>query len=146
MGRPSIYSIELAAAICARLASGEPLVRICRDDGMPNVTTVYQWLATKPDFANLYARAREDQADTLADEIVAIADEVQVGEKRVTKADGGIETTTGDMVDRSRLRIDARKWVAAKLKPKKYGERIQQEITGKVTLEDLLTGKRESEA
>ncbi len=76
----------------------------------------------------MYARAREDQADTLADEIVAIADEPAAGKKTTTKANGDVETVEGDMIEHRRLRVDARKWTAAKLKPKKYGER--QALTG----------------
>jgi len=104
-GRPSDYTDELAANICSRLASGEPLVRMCREEGMPSVVTVYRWLASNVDFRNMYARAREDQADTLADEIAEIAD-------------------TEDDPNKARVRIDARKWVAAKLKPRKYGDKM----------------------
>lgn len=104
-GRPSSYTPEKAAAICARLAAGEPLVRICRDESLPDVVTVYRWIAAYEDFRNMYARAREDQADTLADEIAEIAD-------------------SEDDPNKARVRIDARKWVAAKLKPRKYGEKL----------------------
>lgn len=124
-GRPSSYTPEKAAAICARLAAGEPLVRICRDESLPDVVTVYRWIAAYEDFRNMYARAREDQADTLADEIADIADEnpqtVQVygreGDLLEIKIDTAFEAWR-------KTRIDARKWAAAKLKPRKYGEKL----------------------
>jgi hypothetical protein len=125
-GRPSSYTPEKAAAICGRLAAGEPLVRICRDESLPDVVTVYRWIAAYEDFRNMYARAREDQADTLADEIADIADEnpraVPVygreGELVEIKIDTAFEAWR-------KTRIDARKWSAAKLKPRKYGEKLE---------------------
>lgn len=128
MGRPSDYSQEVADAICERLVNGESLRAICRDEGMPAISTVFRWLGRHPEFSDQYARAREEQAETLADEIVAISDEVEV----VAKADGedvrlALDATA---VARNRLRVDARKWVASKLKPKKYGERLAHEHSG----------------
>lgn len=105
-GRPSDYSQEIADEICERLINGQSLNSICKRDDMPGATTVYRWIDEKPAFRDKYARARSDQADTLADEILDIAD------------DGDED------VQRSKLRVDARKWVASKLKPKKYGDRI----------------------
>lgn len=136
MARPSEFKEETGAAICARLASGEPLVKICRDDDMPHVATVYRWLIANEAFRDSYARAREDQADTLADEIQAIADEPMVGKKTTTKANGDVETVEGDMLEHRKLRVEARKWIAAKLKPKKYGDKVEHEHGGnlKVTL------------
>lgn len=107
MARPSDYTLELVAAICERIASGEPLTKICAADDMPGMSTVYRWLVSHSEFREIYARAREDQADTLADEVLKIADE------------------EGKDPQTQRLRVDARKWVAAKLKPKKYGEKTE---------------------
>lgn len=81
----------------------------------------------------MYARAREDQADTLADEIQAIADEPMIGERVTTKGTGETatrEVVAGDMIEHRRLRVDARKWIASKLKPRKYGEFARQELSG----------------
>lgn len=132
-GRPTDYSEALAADICARLATGEPLVKICRDEHMPGTSTVYRWLAAHEPFRDMYARAREDQADTLADEILDIADEdpAVVFEKEHTSS-GELEVARVDSaaVNHQRLRIDARKWIASKLKPRKYGEKVTQEHVG----------------
>ncbi|NBW23187.1 MAG: DNA-binding protein, partial [Caulobacteraceae bacterium] len=70
-GRPSKYTEELANEILTRIANGESMVKILKDPGMPTQTCVYEWLQKMPSFAEKYARAREDQADTLADEIQA---------------------------------------------------------------------------
>ena len=118
-GRPSSYKKDTAAEICARLADGESLRSICRDPLMPDVKTVYLWMGQNAEFLQQYAQAREDQADTLADEIQDIADT----EPAQVVDDKGIARVDSGHVNWMRLRIDSRKWVASKLKPKKYGER-----------------------
>lgn len=123
-GRPSNYTDEIADAICGRLASGEPLTRVCRDEGMPSPATVYNWLAADATFLDKYARARESQADTLADEIVRIADEAPPPDGETGKIDSA-------WVAWQRNRVEARKWTASKLKPKKYGDRTESEVTHK---------------
>ncbi len=130
MGRPSGYTEDMAIEICARLASGESLVRMCKADDMPSVSTVYRWIQAHEEFRDNYTRAREDQADTLADEILDIANTPVVGVKTKTNEKGEVETTEGDMIEHRRLQVDARKWIAAKLKPKKYGDKQQTEVTG----------------
>lgn len=126
-GRPSMYSDELAVEICTQLASGNPLSRICKQDGFPQLATVYRWLQSNAQFREQYARAREDQADTLADEIIAISDD---GENDTYIDEDGKARIDHDAIARSKLRVDARKWVAAKMKPKKYGDKVEQIISG----------------
>jgi hypothetical protein len=111
MGRPSGYTDAIAHEICDRIANGEALHKICQLDEMPSTSMVSRWLDERSDFRERYARAREKQADRFAAEIVTIADEAE---------DANI----------ARLRVDARKWAASKLAPKKYGDKLQQEITG----------------
>lgn len=125
MARPSDYTPEKAADICAKLVMGESLRSICAAEDMPAIATVYLWLGKHPEFMEQYARAREDQADTLADEIIDIADEAS--RDTITDADGN-ETCNSEWINRSRLRVDARKWVASKLKPRKYGERMDHNV------------------
>jgi hypothetical protein len=132
VGRPTDYSLALAAVICDRLSDGESLRAICKDPDMPGKSTVFEWLAAIPEFADLYARAREEQAETLAAEIVAIADEectMVRASKHGARADdpesGEVEVVfDATAVARNRLRVDARKWVAAKLKPRVYGDKL----------------------
>jgi len=120
IGRPTKYSTEVAAEILTRITEGESLRSIVKDAHMPPQSTVYEWLVAKPDFAEQYAYARDQQAETLADEIIAIADEPPA---EVTD-DRGVSRTDSGWVTWQKNRVDARKWVAAKLKPKKYGERV----------------------
>lgn len=105
MGRPSDFTPEIANKICERLIEGESLRKICRDEGMPNASTVCRWLGQQEEFRKQYAHARDAQADTLADEILTIVDEC-------------------DDAQAARLRMDARKWLAAKMAPKRYGEKV----------------------
>ena len=123
-GRPTDYSIQLAEEICDRISTGEPLVRICKEEDKPNVVTVYRWLSRFPEFSNMYARAKDQAADTLAEEIQDLADQMPM-EK--TDKDGNTSFDSA-YIQWMRLRVDARKWVAAKLKPRKYGDRV--ELTG----------------
>jgi hypothetical protein len=111
MGRPSKFSDKLADRICERIANGESLRSICADKNEPGKRTVMTWLSSNEAFRHQYARAREDQADHYADEIIEIAD---------NEAD----------TNRARVRIDARKWKASKLAPKRYGDyqRLQAKL------------------
>lgn len=136
-GRPTDYNLDMALAICERLADGESLRAICKDDDMPARSTVFRWLSLEEGFSDLYARAKEEAAELFAEEIVEIADEectMVRAEKHGAKpdTDDGLVEVVFDStaVARNRLRVDARKWVAAKLKPRKYGDKIQQELSG----------------
>jgi hypothetical protein len=89
---------------------------------MPAVSSVYLWLLKNKVFSDLYTRAREDQSDTLADQIMEIGDEVPM--MVITDEDGKVTKRMDPAgINRNRLRVDARKWIAAKLKPRKYGDR-----------------------
>lgn len=129
LSRPSEFTQQIADEICERLADGESLREICKGEGMPNKSTVFRWLASRPEFSDQYARAREEQAETLADEIVDIADE-DPGVISRGEGDRAEVSIDGAAVAHQRLRIDARKWVASKLKPKRYGDKIAQELSG----------------
>lgn len=130
MSRPSIYSEELALAICERMAEGESLRTICKDDDMPCLKTAMLWLSDgkHPEFLQHYVRAREIQADTMAEDILNIADN-GLNDSQVD--DDGKVFINQDVIARSRLRVDARKWLASKLAPKKYGDKLDLEVTGK---------------
>lgn len=124
-GRPSDYSPELASRICARLADGESLRAVCRDADMPDKATIFNWFRAFPDFLDQYTRAKEESADALADDILEISDDARNDwmEKHGKEDAGWI--ANGEHVQRSRLRVEARKWIASKLKPKKYGDKIE---------------------
>lgn len=118
-GRPTKYKWSTAKAICLRLMCGESLKSICKRDLYPSHVTVLSWTLKYPEFLNQYTQARELQQELLYDELFEIADD----SSRDT-----IETEQGTKVDyehinRSRLRIDTRKWVMERMASKKYGQR-----------------------
>jgi hypothetical protein len=121
--RPIEYTEDIADEICWRITQGEPLVRICVDEHLPHVATIYRWLIRFPIFCDMYTRAREEQADTNADEILAIADEMPP-EYTDDKGRTYLDQT---FIQWQKNRIDARKWTSAKLKPRKYGDRVALE-------------------
>jgi hypothetical protein len=133
-GRPSSFTQATADTICAKLAQGISLREMCRDDGMPTQSTVFRWLADNDEFREQYARAREAQADHMADEILEIADDgTNDWMERRASTGGGRSDAAGDAeevvpnhehINRSKLRVDARKWLMSKLAPKKYGDKI----------------------
>lgn len=126
MSRPSDYSPELADRICARLADGESMRAICRTEGMPDKSTVFRWLRTDPAFRDQYTRAKEESADALTDEMLDISDDGS-NDWMERKGEDGENIgwqVNGEHIQRSRLRIETRKWIASKLKPKKYGDKL----------------------
>ncbi|ANK84767.1 MULTISPECIES: hypothetical protein [unclassified Rhizobium] len=139
MGRPTKFSQALAEKICARIADRESLRSICRDEDMPAKSTVLSWLADeeKASFRARYALAREIMADSFVDEMVEIAD--NSSDDWIEKKNAASETTgwqeNGEAIRRSQLRIATRQWVAEKLRPKKYGAKVEpeQSVTGEVS-------------
>lgn len=132
-GRPTVYTDDIAALIMARIAQGESLVTICKDDGLPARPTVMRWLQnnTHAGFRDNYARAHETQADFYASEIIEIADEIEI--EATYKNESVSLDVSSSAVARNRLRIDARKWYASKLAPKKYGDKLSLDAEINVT-------------
>lgn len=127
MARPSDYSAEVTTAICIRLGLGESLREICRDEDMPDKSTVMRWLAAHSEFRDQYAGAREAQADYYAEEIIEISDDGTNDWMLRKQGDEEVEVENKEVLARSRLRVDTRKWLMARMAPKKYGDRVIQE-------------------
>lgn len=123
-GRPSSFKQSIADAICLRMISGESLRSICRDDDMPGATTVFAWLRERPEFQKQYARAQLDRADHMAEEILDIADDSRNDTEWRGRDGQEYEVANSEWIARSRVRIDARKWLMGKMNPKKYGDRV----------------------
>ena len=123
-GRPSKYSGSLAEDICGLLAEGQSLAEICRQNDMPARSMVYRWLAADGGFRDRYVRAREAQADRFADEIIEIADDATNDWMKRRQGEETVRVVDHEHIQRSRLRVDARKWLMAKLAPKKYGDSV----------------------
>lgn len=129
MARPTKFNQEIADKICLQLSTScKGLAKICEQDGMPSVRTVYNWLSD-PEFAEFlhsYTRAREEQAHFMAEQIIEIADDS--ANDNLTTEMGEIENR--EWVNRSKIRIEARKWLASKLLPKKYGDKVDVTTDG----------------
>ncbi|HEY6983842.1 terminase small subunit protein [Reyranella sp.] len=110
---------SIAATICARLAAGETLRAICRDPALPGETVVRRWATERPAFAARIRRARETGLATLADELLEIADDPSADS---AVDDKGRTRTDAEAIQRSRLRIETRKWLLAKALPQIWGE------------------------
>lgn len=128
-GRPTLLTYPLVNKICARLAEGESLRGICADKDMPDKATVMRWLAANTEFRDQYARAREVQADFWAEQIIEISDTPVEG-VRTEDGKDGTKTVREDMLGHRRLQVDTRKWLMARMAPKKYGDRLTQEVSG----------------
>lgn len=127
-GRPPYpWPPELEAQICAALAEGSSLRTICALESMPSAPTIFKHLAESKEFAEQYARAREMQMEAMAEEILQIADD---GLNDTYETEEGEQRTNQDVIQRSRLRVDTRKWLMSKMAPKKYGDKIQTEVSG----------------
>lgn len=104
---------------------------------MPGERTIFAWLAAHAEFQQQYARAKELAADRYFEEIVEIADAPLRGERITYKADGTVERVEADMIEHRRLQVDARKWSAARLAPKKYGDKLDLNHGGEVRIERI---------
>lgn len=132
---PTEYSEEVFDTILLRLADGESLNRICRDKDMPGRSNVYMWIINDDRLRDKYVRAREIQAEVLVDEIMDIADDATNDYVTETRDDGSTyQVVDHDHIQRTRVRIDARKWYAGKVKPKKYGESATLDVGEGVTI------------
>lgn len=111
-GRPTIASDALMDDICDKLATGMSLRAICREDGMPCRASVLRWADQDPVFATKYARAREAGVEVHVDEMIEISDNLEIPPEH------------------KKHMLGTRQWVASKLIAKKYGTKVQQEVTG----------------
>jgi terminase small subunit-like protein len=128
------FNAEIAAAICESIATScNGLNRIANENGV-SASSVYVWLIDNKEFAERYARAREVQQDLLGEEIIEIADDSARDTKVVAHGDSETEVADNEWINRSRLRVDTRKWLMSKLSPKKYGDRVQTEHSGEISV------------
>lgn len=140
--RHRLYTPEIAETILERLSDGEGLIAICRDDGMPSDGAVRYWVESDHDgFATRYAQARARGVERLADEILELSDDATRDVK--TTADGR-ETVDYEVVARSKLRVDSRKWLLSKLLPKTYGDKLDLNHSGEMSLKAVPDDKLES--
>lgn len=128
IGRPSKYSPDVVEALCEQICTTNMgLKSICNSNQtFPDYATVFRWLNSYAEFRDRYARAREAQAELLADEIIDISDDTSGDIKFDEKGNMQVDY---EHINRSRLRVDARKWKASKLAPKKFGDKMEIDHT-----------------
>lgn len=136
-GRPAKYTKELADRVCFELSQGKSLRTVCKNDWCPEGVTIFKWMREMPEFLSQYEKAKQESADALAEEIMDIADTPMEGDEVTINADGSKVIKKGDMLGHRRLQIDSRKWIMSKMKPKKYGEKLDM-TTGGEKLESVL--------
>lgn len=138
------YSQEIVTAICSEIAKGKKLVDVCAMDGMPTRSTFYLWMKDHPGVSDMYTRAREERAELIADEILEIAD-APIEEPKADE-DGKIlpfeQSRFRQTLEQRRQMIDARKWAAAKLNPKVYGDRVNLDADVRIPVPDAQLESR----
>ena len=126
-GRPTSYNEKIANEICERISAGESLTKILKTENFPAIPTVYRWLDANEDFQKQYTRARERQADSFVDLLPDIADDAT--NDTFTDSRGNVQVDA-EVVARSKLRIETRKWLAMKYRPRTYGETAGEPANG----------------
>jgi len=124
-GRPTEYTKELGDAICEQLADGISLRTVLLGKGMPQGMTVFRWMRENKEFREQYEAAKEESADAMLEDMFDIAD------KSLEEAKKGDAKRAGAKVAAHRLAVDTRKWAASKLKPKRYGDKLDLTSDGK---------------
>ena len=127
-GRPSDYTQEIADRICEELSQGISLRTVCKADDLPSAATVFNWFRRYPEFLEQYTRAKEESSDAMAEDILDISDNATNDYMEQNDSENPGYKVNGEHIQRSRLRVESRKWLMAKMKPKKYGDKIQQDI------------------
>lgn len=126
VGRPTDYNLGLAKEICDAIASSSVgIKRLCKENlNWPSHNTIYRWLANHREFSDQYAQAKICQIELLVDEILEISDDASQ-DQYVNEL--GVLVSNPPAINRARLKVDTRKWLASKLVPKVYGNKIDIE-------------------
>lgn len=143
VGRPTTYTPELAADVCAGLAIGNSLRTVLKADGMPAMSTWFLWLRNVNGLSEHYVRAKQEAADAMAEDILDIADD-GVNDWMEDNYDQGKTpgySFMGEHVQRSKLRIETRRWLMSKMKPKRYGDKLDVTSGGERLPTPIYGGK-----
>jgi hypothetical protein len=144
-GVPLTYTKEIGEEICLKIStSGKGIVPLCKENPhWPCHQTIFEWRIKIKEFGDLYAKAKQDQIETLIDDCIDISDDTSHDTIIKQNRDGTeYETCNSEWINRSRLRIDTRKFLAQKLAPKIYGDKIQKEDDEK-NIADAITAMKE---
>jgi hypothetical protein len=123
-GRKTDYTVEMAHYICGEIAAGVSIKSLSTRDGMPSRSTIYKWLDENDEFSKLMDSARKQCAHTLVEEMLEIADDGTNDYMMRQQENGAVMVVDHEHIQRSRLRCEARKWIASKFFPRAYGEKL----------------------
>lgn len=135
MGRPTRYNEDVCSEICFRLSNGESTRKITRDDHMPAMATLFKWLNENNNFMERYTQAKKEMVECMASELTEIADDStnDFYEKKLKNGEVAV-AVDNELVNRSKLRVDTRKWVCERLMPNKYGLKQDLKVSGSITV------------
>lgn len=146
-GRPTVFTQKIADLICERIMNGESLRHICADEMLPARSTIHKWLAEDKGFSDQYVRARDLQAEHMFDEMLDIADDGTNDWMIRKQGEDEIEVANHEHIQRSKLRIDTRKWQLSKMLPKRYGDKTalvggDPEIDDPIQVDDRVLARK----
>lgn len=143
VARPTEYNKEIAKDICSKISTSHKSLRTVAKEVGVCVQSILNWLNDYPEFLAQYTRAKEEQADFLTEEMIEIADDSSKDTITQNVRGGELEVENREWTNRSKLRVETRKWIASKLKPKKYGDKLEldQKISGGLTIDVRMNGE-----
>ena len=130
-GRPSTFNQKIADEICEGLAMGYSIRTVLKPDHMPAISTFFRWMREHEDFQKQYARSKQEAADAMAEDLLDIVDDGTNDWMTINKGGYEMQVVDKEAVMRSRLRADTRRWLMSKMKPKKYGDKLDLTSEGK---------------
>lgn len=134
VGRPTKYTTEIADKICSQIVVGRSLRSICLDDDMPDLVTVYSWLRNHPEFLKQYDVATSERTETQQEMLL------EMGDIAIQHAENVDPKAAGAVVSAYKLKADNFKWSMSKMKPKKYGEKLDLTSDGKALPTPIYSG------
>lgn len=137
-GRPKLNPADYTTLILERIADGEYLTKISKEKGMPSFKTVWKWMREDKEFFHAYTRAQELRADKIFEELVAIADDSTNDYITIETNSDKKKVVNHEYINRSRLRIDTRKWMLSKMMPSKYGDKLDLKHSGEIKNSGVL--------
>ena len=135
LGRPSDYTQELATLICEKIGLGQSMRSVCEEDGMPTMQTVWRWLREKPDFNEQYRHATEERTEAQQEMLL------EMGDKAIAHAEEADFKAAAAVVNAYKLKADNFKWSMSKMKPKKYGDKLDVTSDGKALPTPIYGGQ-----
>lgn len=145
MAGVTTYTAQIGDEICDRIVNGESIRSISQDKSMPSPSTIFKWISEIPEFSDKYAHAKEAQADYFAEELLDIADDGSNDWMTKRFGETEVEIPNPEVLQRSKLRVDTRKWLMSKFKPKRFGDKVQHtgEDGGPISFTVTRAGSKE---